>query len=218
MSFPFLQVRMTMLPLPSLLLQVRIRMLTAYRQLWRRIISNCLLTLVVAISCLLLLGTPSALAGFNDDKFDGNIFALYGGNGSLVPPRVTLADSLQKGKPALLVFYVDDSKDCKQYATVVSYLQSFYGRVADIIPLSVDTLPDKSTYTREEAGYYYKSGFVPQTVLINQKGKVVLDEKGRIPFEQVDDVFREVFNLLPRSESPELKQRAFNEINTELSH
>src|ERR687885_837872 len=84
----------------------------------RLLVSRCLLTLVAILGCLLLLGAPPALAGLNDDKFDGNIFALYGGNGSLVPPRVTLTDSFNRGKPAILVFYVDDSSDCKQFAIV----------------------------------------------------------------------------------------------------
>ena len=165
---------------------------------------------------MLLLGQQPALAGINDDRFDGNIFALYGGNGSLVPPRVTLAESLKRNKPALLVFYVDDSSDCKQYATVVSNLQAFYGRAANLIPLSIDAIPDKSTYKPEEPGYYYE-GVVPQTVLLDKNGKVVLNEKGKVQFEKVDDVFREVFNLLPRAESVELKQRPINEFNTELT-
>ncbi|NET54244.1 MAG: thioredoxin family protein, partial [Merismopedia sp. SIO2A8] len=49
------------------------------------------MSLVAIFSSMLLLGTPPALAGLDDDRFDGNIFALYGGNGSLVPPRITLA-------------------------------------------------------------------------------------------------------------------------------
>jgi len=182
----------------------------------QRIVSSCLLTLIAALGCLLLLGQQPALAGINDDRFDGNIFALYGGNGSLVPPRVTLAESLKRNKPALLVFYVDDSSDCKQYATVVSNLQAFYGRAANLIPLSIDAIPDKSTYKPEEPGYYYE-GVVPQTVLLDKNGKVVLNEKGKVQFEKVDDVFREVFNLLPRAESVELKQRPINEFNTELT-
>lgn len=172
--------------------------------------------LIAAISCMLLLGTPPALAGFNDDRFDGNIFALYGGNGSLVPPRISLEQSLKRHKPALLVFYVDDSSDCKQYSIVVSTLQAYYGRVASFIPLNIDSIPPKDSYTPEEAGYYYE-GVVPQTVLLDKDGKVVLNEKGKVAFEKVDDAFREVFNLLPRSESVELKQRSFNEFNTELA-
>jgi thiol-disulfide isomerase/thioredoxin len=164
----------------------------------------------------LLLGTPQAQAALNDDKFDGNIFVLYGGNGSLVPARVTLAESLKKEKPTLLVFYVDDSSDCKRYATVVSQLQSPYGRAANFIPVNVDILPPKPSDQPTEPSYYYK-GSVPQTVLLDQKGKVVLDQVGQLSFEQVDDVFRQVFDLLPRSQSVELKRRIVNEINTELT-
>jgi hypothetical protein len=186
-----------------------------HRYSWRRVLASCLLTLMAAFSCLCL-GMQPALAGFNDDHFDGNIFVLYGGNGSLVPAKVTLEDSLKRHKPAFLVFYVDDSSDCKQYATVVSGLQAYYGRVASFIPVTVDSISPKTSYQPTEPGYYYE-GLVPQTVLIDQNGKVVLNEKGRVAFEKVDDAFREVFNLLPRAESPALKQRAFNEFNTELS-
>lgn len=179
---------------------------------WRRLISSCLLIL----GCLFLLGMPSALAGIKDDHFDGNIFVLYAGNGSLVPPKVTLAASLKQKKPVLLVFYVDDSSDCKQYATVVSRLQAFYGRAANFVPINVDAIVSKSSYEPSEPGYYYK-GVVPQILVFNQLGKVVLNEKGQVPFEQVDETFREVFGLLPRSESVELKRRPVNEISTELT-
>ncbi|HEY9626327.1 MAG TPA: thylakoid membrane photosystem I accumulation factor [Coleofasciculaceae cyanobacterium] len=160
-------------------------------------------------------GVSPAWAGLNDDRYEGNIFPLYAGNGSLVPPRITLAEARQRQLPALLVFYIDDSADCKKYSSVVSLLDSFYGRAAGFIPISVDAIPPQSSYDPTEAGYYY-SGFVPQTVLLDQAGKVVLNQKGAIAFEQVDDAFRQVFDLLPRSESTELKRRPVNEVNTEL--
>ncbi|HEY9867258.1 MAG TPA: thylakoid membrane photosystem I accumulation factor [Candidatus Obscuribacterales bacterium] len=159
--------------------------------------------------------TPSALAGLDDDRFDGNIFALYAGNGSLVPPRVTLTESMNQGRPSLLFFFLDDSKDCKKFVTTISELQRFYGRAADFIPVNVDTLLPDDKNSPREPGYYYK-GYVPQTVLINQSGKVVLDKNGQVPFETVDDVFRKVFDLLPRDQSVELRRRSFNEFNTEL--
>jgi thiol-disulfide isomerase/thioredoxin len=159
---------------------------------------------------------PAALAGINDDRFDGNIFVLYAGNGSLVPPKVTLAASLEQKKPVLLVFYVDDSRDCKQYAPVVSRMQAFYGRAANFVLVNVDAIVPKSSYKPSEPGYYYK-GVVPQVLVFNQSGDVVLNEKGLVPFEQVDDTFREVFDLLPRSKSVELKRRLVNEFNTELT-
>lgn len=186
---------------------------TFYR---RHLASRRLVSLVVLLGCLLLLGTPEALAGLNDDKYDGNVFALYAGNGGLIAPRMNLAESLKQDKPTLLVLYVDDSSDCKQYSTVVSNLQAPYGRAANFVPINIDSLPVKSKYEPTEPGYYYK-GLVPQTVLIDQKGKVVLNETGQLAYERIDDAFRQVFDLLPRSESVELKRRTLNEINTELT-
>jgi hypothetical protein len=154
-------------------------------------------------------------AGINDDRFDGNIFALYAGNGSLVPPKVTLAESRARSRVALLVFFLDDSKDCKQFVNTISELQRYYGVAADFIPVNVDALPTDETKNALAEGNYY-SGYVPQTVIINQGGEVVLDEAGQVSYEAIDDVFRQVFNLLPRSESVELKRRSFNEFNSEL--
>ena len=181
---------------------------------WQRIFLS-LFSFLLAIFFLLLIATPTALASLNDDKFDGNIFALYAGNGAIVPAKVTLKQSLKNSRPALLVFFLDDSKDCKQFSIVVSQLQEFYGRAADFIPVNVDTIINPVTDDSTKATYYYE-GFVPQTVLINQEGKVVLNEKGQVAFEKIDDIFREVFDLLPRSESVELKRRIVNEINVEL--
>ena len=44
----------------------------------------------------------------------------------------------------------------------------------------------------------------------------MFDKSGQIPYEEVDDSLREVFNLLPRDESVELKRRSFNQFNSEL--
>ena len=179
---------------------------------WWRSVS--VLILSVMTIAVLAFSNP-ALAGLTDDRYDGEIFALYAGNGSLVPPKVELEDSFNKHKPALMVFYTDDSSDSKQFSSVVSQLQAFYGRAADFLPIRVDSLPIKEKYDPTEPGYYYK-GFVPQTVLFDQSGKVVFDGKGNVAYEQVDEVFRTVFDLLPRSESTALKRRVVNEVNIEL--
>lgn len=158
----------------------------------------------------------SAWASVNDDRYDGNIFPLYAGNGSIVPPRTTLRGSLERSdRPTVLGFYIDDSKDCKQYSAVWSAVDAYYGRVADLILLSVDSIPPQDTYTPDEPGYYYH-GIVPQTVIFNQEGEQVLDERGDTPFETLDDALRDVFDLLPRSESKELRRRTVNEQNLEL--
>ena len=179
------------------------------------LVKFCLLPLLIALISLPLWQTHPAYAKIDDDRYEGNIYILFAGNGSLVPPRLSLAGSLQRKMPTILVFYVDDSSDCKQFSGVVSRLQEYYERNASIIPITVDSIPFKSSYTLEEPGYYYQ-GRVPQTVVLNQQGEIVLDKSGQIPYEEVDDVLREVFDLLPRDESVELKRRSFNEFNSEL--
>jgi hypothetical protein len=53
-------------------------------------------------------------------------------------------------------------------------------------------------------------------VLLDKDNQVVLNAKGQVPFERVDDKFREVFDLLPRSESETPKRRPLNEVNEEI--
>ncbi len=169
-----------------------------------------------ALALVLWVGVPSASAGLTDDRFDGNIFTLYGGDGSLVPPKTTLADSLKSDKATFLVLYTDDSSDCKQYSRLVSQLQGLYGKVTNFVLLRADAIPVKTSYAQNEPGYYF-DGFVPKTVLFNQTGQVVLEGKGNLAFEQMDDAFRKTFDLLPRSESAQLRRRSVNEITTEIT-
>ena len=91
---------------------------------------------------------------------------------------------------------------------MVSRIQEFYGRAASIIPVTVDTIALKDKYQPDELGYYYR-GAIPQTVVLDETGTKVFDEIGQIKFETIDDKLREVFDLLPRSESVELKRRTF---------
>ena len=174
-----------------------------------------ILSILLLLASLACLWSAPAWAGINDDKYEGNIYILYAGNGSLVPPRLSLEQSLAREMPTVLVYYVDDSKDCKQFSVVVSRIQEFYGRAANIMPISIDSLDVKANYTSQEPGFYYE-GAVPQTVILNQKGKVVFNGTGQVKYEAIDDVLRDVFNLLPRSESEVLKVRTFNEFNSEL--
>jgi hypothetical protein len=181
----------------------------AMRRFWHTITCLFCCTLLTAV-----IACPSASASLQDDRFDGNIFALYAGNGSLVPPQLTLSQSFKGERPTILTFYIEDSQDCKQFSATVSELQAYYGRAADIIPVNVDSIPLKVSYSTDEPGYYY-TGKVPQTLIFNTSGQKVLDVVGKASFEQFDNTLREVFNLLPRSESVELKRRPLNEVNAE---
>ncbi len=174
-----------------------------------------LLTSLVGLIWFSWGGQPAALAGLNDDNYDGNIFALYAGNGSLVPPRVSLEQALKYGKPSLAVIYVDDSRDCKKFASVISQLQAPYGRVANFVPIMADSIPVKASYDATEAGYYFRNA-VPQTLVFDADGQLVFNQTGVVSYEAIDDVMRDVFGLLPRTESLELRRRPVNEVNTEL--
>ena len=175
-----------------------------------------LLGTAIAVLLSLSIGVMSASAVLEDDRYDGDIFALYAGNGGIVPPRSTLQNSLKAGKPTVVVFYLDDSKDCKTYALTVSRIQEFYGRAMDISAIRVDSLPVKETYEPNEAGYYYR-GFVPQTVIFDSAGKVRFDELGNTDYEKIDDALRSVFSLEPRDKSEVLTRRRLNDVNIEIT-
>lgn len=181
----------------------------------RRLLATVLLTVLLG-GVSGLWGLAPAWASLNDDTFDGNIFALYAGNGSLVPPKTTLATAFRQQHISLILFYLDDSSDCKRFSSVYSQLQAGYGRAADFLPINADTIDPDATYPADDARHYY-SGKVPQLVALQPSGEIILDKVGQVPYETVDDILRVTFNLLPRQESAALKRRQFNEVNSELT-
>jgi hypothetical protein len=180
-----------------------------------RVLQSVFGLVLVCLMAFSLWPAQPALAGLQDDNYDGNIFALYAGNGAIVPPLVTVAQSLKQKQPAVLFLYVDDSRDCKVTASVISQLQAPYGRAANFVPVMADSILPGQAYGPSDPGYYFK-GTVPQTIVFDGEGKVRFNQAGDVSYEEVDDVLREVFNLLPRSESVELRRQAVNEINSEL--
>jgi hypothetical protein len=192
-----------------------IRWQQSLQQILRPIVTR-LLT-IVSIGCLVLMTlSQPAWAGLTDDNFDGEIFALYAGNGSIVPPKNDLDTTIKQGKAAVMVFYVDDSRDCKEFSIKVSNLQGLYSKVTNFIPIRVDSIAAKDSYDKSEPGYYYK-GYVPQTVIFDPQGNVKFDEGGQASFESMDDVMRSIFDLLPREESTALQRRPLNEVSGELN-
>jgi hypothetical protein len=182
-----------------------------HRQLRRQILT------IVSLSCVLFATLiQPAWAGLTDDNFDGEIFALYAGNGSIVPAKNDLTTTIKQGKAAVMVFYVDDSRDCKEFSINISNLQGLYSKVTNFIPVRVDSIPAKESYDQSEPGYYYK-GYVPQTVIFDAKGEVRFDQSGQVPFETLDDTMRSIFDLLPREQSAALKRQPLNEISGELA-
>jgi thiol-disulfide isomerase/thioredoxin len=171
------------------------------------------IALVSVVSWLMVGG--AALASLEDDRYDGNIFALYAGNGAIVPPRMNLSQALAQDRPTLLTFFVDDSSDCKRFSSVISQLKAPYGRAANFIAVMADSVSFQSSDDPTNAAHYF-TGTVPQTLVFDGEGNVRLDVTGAASYEVIDDVMREVFDLLPRSESTELRRAPVNELNSEL--
>ena len=152
---------------------------------WMRLAGQFLVTLL-AIALLWNYNPDHASASINDDNYDGNIFVLYAGNGSLVPPKLNLKQSLELGKPAVIVFYIDDSQDCKKYAYSLNRLQAKFTPAVSIIPINVDSLQP----TFDEAKYYHQ--LVPQTVVIDRQGKMIFDKMGSDVIEEVETALEKV--------------------------
>ncbi|MGA1264055.1 MAG: thylakoid membrane photosystem I accumulation factor [Prochlorothrix sp.] len=175
---------------------------TAHRRgKWR---SGQILASLLGFILVSLLAVQPAWAGLTDDRFDGNIFPLYAGNGSLVPPRENLAANLKNKRPTVLMFYIDDSFDCKQNAIVMSQLQAFYTRYLGLLPVTVDGLLPDLDYTPQEEGYYYNGVQIPQWVILQGDGTVALNKIGPATYEELDDVLREIYELPPRSSNFDL--------------
>ncbi len=167
---------------------------------------------IVAVLALMLIALP-AQAIRETDSYDGNIFALYAGNGSLVPPAVTLADSQKAGRTSVIVYYLDDSRTSKAFSPAVSELQRLWGNSVDLLPLTTDALQGRATNDRTDPAHYWH-GIVPQVVVINGDGQLLLDEEGQVPLEQINAAISEATGLpAPQGESMSL---SFNELNTEV--
>ena len=167
------------------------------------------------VVALLLLVSP-AQAILNDDNYDGNIYALYAGNGSLVPPANTLEDTLADQRTAVIVYYLDDSAVSKRFAPVVSELQRLWGRSIDLLPLTIDPLQGRQPTGPADPASYWR-GQIPQVVVIDPNGEVVFDQEGQVSLGSINDAISRATGL-PAPELPAINQEgSFNEVNIEVT-
>ena len=175
---------------------------------------RCAAGLLSILSLLISLAQPAA-ASLTDNNYDGNIYSLYAGNGSLVPPRNTLAETLTAGRPALLIFYLDDDAASKQFSPVVSELQRLWGNTIELIPLVTDPLQDRGDRGVGDPAHYW-SGRIPQVVVLDGAGKVLLDQEGQVGIDQINAAVSKATGIALPEELSSSSTMSFNELNSEL--
>ncbi len=173
-----------------------------------------LLKIFSSILIFFILSINPAYSARDTNSYDGNIFPIYAGNGSLVPPPSTLSESLKNERTSVLVFYLDDSSTSKQYAPVVSGIKLLWSSAVDLIPLSIDEIDNDDKKTESDPGFYWH-GNIPQVVIIDGKGKVMLDKEGQVSINEINESISEATGL----NKPEfdITIKSFNEYNSEPS-
>lgn len=172
------------------------------------------LGLLAALSTLLG-GGSAALAARDTNSYDGNIYALYAGNGSLVPPRSTLAQAMADHRPIVLGFFLDDSAASKQYAVVFNELQRLWGRTAELILLPTDPLQNRKGEGPSDPASYW-TGVIPQVVVFNAEGKPVLNESGPVSIDAINEALSQATGLRPQGDVTLSLNREVNELNSEI--
>ncbi len=178
---------------------------------------RCWFCTAILLVMVLLFQPSMAWASRLDNRYDGNIFALYAGDGALVPPRNSLGESLKRHRPTVLAFYLDDSSDCKRFAPTLSRLKGEFGMAVDVIALSTDSLAPPEGSPPDQPSHYWR-GLIPQVVIFDQNGDVVLDRAGQIPLEDLEQGLAQAADLqlpdtLNRGQSRSME---VNEINAEV--
>ena len=168
---------------------------------------------IIFISIFIFINIP-AYGSRITDSYDGNIFPIYAGNGSLVPPQSSLKESIKNKRVSILFFYLDDSSDSKALAPVIAGLDLIWKNNIDIIPLTTDELQNKDFTDPLEEGFYW-NGYIPQTIILDETGSVKFDKNGLIDLDEVNKVISEIKGI--KLENSSFTVESFNEYNSQIS-
>ncbi len=148
------------------------------------------------------------------DSYDGNIFPIYAGNGSIVPPQTTLKDSINNNRVSILFFYLDDNANSKALAPAISGLDLIWRNSIDIIALTTDELQNKISKNFTDESFYW-NGLIPQTVVIDGDGNVKYDKNGLIDIDKINRIISDIKGL--KYDDSTFSIESFNEYNSRIS-
>ena len=170
---------------------------------------------LVLVLLIAAAGVSPALAALTTNSYDGNIYALYAGNGSLVPPRSSLEQAMADHRAAVVVYYLDDSADSKQFSPVLNELQRLWGRSVELIPLTTDALQNRPETGPTDPAHYWK-GEIPQVVVFDPQGEVILEGSGQVDIDVINAALTRATGLDPTAGAGTSTTRSFNELNSEV--
>jgi len=180
-----------------------------------RPLTALLLGACLTAGLLLSPAVSAAQAALTNNTYDGNIYALYAGNGSLVPPRSSLEQALAEHRPAVVIYYLDDDASSKQFAPVVSELQRLWGNSIELIPLVTDPLQNRPDQGLSDPAHYWH-GRIPQLVVFGADGQVLLDQEGQVPLDAINDAVSQATGITVPAEFRRSTTVSINELNAEV--
>ena len=172
------------------------------------------LKIIIIYICILISLNIPAYGSRITDSYDGNIFPIYAGNGSLVPPQTSLKESIKNKRVSILFFYLDDSADSKALAPVIAGLDLIWKNNIDIIALTTDELQNKDFKDPLDEGFYW-NGNIPQTVIIDETGSVKFDKNGLLDLDEVNKIISKIKGI--KLEDSSFTVESFNEYNSQIS-
>ena len=164
---------------------------------------------------LIFFSSYPAIASRDTNSYDGNIFPIYAGNGSIVPPQTTIKESLKNGRVSVLFFYLDDSSDCKAMAPIISGLDLIWKNNIDLIALTTDELQSNSLKLDKNQPNYYWNGLIPQTIILDGKGEVKFDKNGMVNIDDLNKIIGELKGI--DINDTKFSIESFNEYNSIIS-
>ena len=167
------------------------------------------------IFLLIFFSCYPANASRDTNSYDGNIFPIYAGNGSIVPPQTTLEESLKNGRISVLFFYLDDSSDSKAMAPIISGLDLIWRNNIDLIALTTDEFQSETIETNSKQPKYYWNGLIPQTIVLDKNGEVKFDKNGMVNIDDLNKIIGEL-NGIDINETS-FAVESFNEYNSIIS-